>query len=199
MTNHVRVSEILAQFKDYSVVHPKVLSEKCQIGTEVHTNIHVFKNGGFPVFDTFAVRNPVTSDVIRWEERGEGYYNSYMQFEKAKNPKFEVMEQRYYDDNLMITGQIDALMSTDDLPVLVDFKCSYNADKEIWGMQAHYYKHLLEHNGIKIADYFYFLKLDKKGKKPQIVEIKYDENVLSRCISEAILFWENKSNAKCFS
>jgi hypothetical protein len=66
-------------------------------------------------------------------------------------------------------------------------------------MQAHYYKHLIEHNGIKIADYFYFLKLDKNGKKPQIVEIKYDENVLSRCISEAILFWENKSNAKCFS
>jgi len=194
---HVRVSEILAQFRDFSKINPKVLVEKCLIGTEVHSNIHEYKTFGFPMFDLFPVRDISTFEILSWQKRGEGYFKSYLEWDKQTNAKFEKMEQRLYDDNLMITGQFDALMTTDSLPMLVDFKCSYKADVEMWSMQAHYYKHLLEHNGIKIADEFLWMKLDKNGKKPQLVKISFDENIMSRCIDEAILFWEKKNQSRC--
>ena len=98
----------------------------------------------------------------------------------------------------MITGQIDAIQmsKTAELPMIVDFKCSYTVDEEIWGMQAHYYKYLAERNGIKVADKFLFLQLKKDGKKPKLVEINFDEKVMSYCIQQAILFWERKKDAK---
>ncbi len=119
-----------------------------------------------------------------------------MNYDRSEKPTYQLMEERYYDDNLMITGQIDALRVMDGLPMLIDFKCSYSVDEEIWGMQAHYYKHLLEINGIEIADTFIFMQLKKDGKKPKLVEIKYDENVMSYCIQQAVLFWERKKDAK---
>jgi hypothetical protein len=196
MSTHIRVSEILAQFKDFSTINPKVLNTKAAIGTEVHHNIHMHTKGVFPVHEMYPNYDRSTTEITSWEERGEGYLNSYLAYDKKEKPKYQLMEHRLYDDNLMITGQIDGLRVMDGLPMLIDFKCSYSVDKEIWGMQAHYYKHLLEVNGIQIADTFLFLQLKKDGKKPTLVEIKFDEEVMSRCIDEAILFWERKKDAK---
>lgn len=195
---HIRVSEILAQFRDFSKIHPKVLSEKCAIGTEVHGNIHQYKTGGFTMFDTYPVRNPMTSEILRWEDRGEGYFKSYLEWDKKVNPSFGIMEKRFYDDNLMLTGQIDGLIC-DEKPVLVDFKCSYKSDLEIWSMQAHYYKHLLEHNGIPVSNKFLWLRLKKDGKMPEVLEIEFDEKIMDRCIDEAILFYEKKKEGISFT
>lgn len=194
--NHIRVSEILAQFRDFSNINPQVLNTKCNIGTEVHHNIHMHTKGLFLVWDMHPHHDFVTSEVNQWSERGQGYFDSYLKYEAKYKPKYDLMEKRFYDDNLMLTGQLDALMITDGLPTIVDFKCSYNVDEEIWGMQAHYYKHLLEHNGIMVGDKMLWLQLKKDGKMPKIVEINYDANVMSRCIQEAILYWEKKHDAK---
>ena len=202
MTEHIRVSEILSQFRDYSKINPTVLAEKCEIGTETHDNIKRYNTGGFEMFEMFPLRDmhgeiKTRSDGTQsWEERGKPYFQSYREWDKKVSPKFSIMEERYYDDNLMITGQIDALMTTDTLPVLVDFKCSANADLEMWSMQGHYYKHLLEQNGILIADHFLFIKLLPNAKFPVVHEIKFDEKVHARCIYEAILYWEKINDAK---
>jgi hypothetical protein len=193
---HIRVSEILARLRDFSGIDPTILREKAEVGTEVHTNIHRFKTGRFEMFNEFPIRNPQSLDILRWAERGRGYFDSYMEWEKENKPRFTVMEERYYDDELMITGQVDALMRTDSLPVLVDFKCSHRPDLEIWAMQAHFYKYLLEKNGIKIADHFLFMQLKKDGENPTVFRIDFDEKVLSRCIGEAIKLWEEKNSAK---
>lgn len=196
--NHIRVSEILAQFRDFSKIHPKVLSEKCDIGIEVHRNIHQYKTGGFVMFDSYPVRNPMTAEILRWEDRGEGYFNSYLMWDEKNKPSYQIMEERFYDDNLMLTGQIDGLMSADQ-PVLVDFKCSYKSDLEMWSMQAHYYSHLLKHNGVPVSDKFIWLRLKKDGKMPEVLEIEFDENMMSRCIDEAILFYEKKKEGISFT
>ena len=201
MMQHIRVSEILAQFRNLSMINPTVLREKGLIGTEVHKNIHEYKTGGLEIFDIYPMRDrngdiKQKDNVPLWEERGKTYFDSYVMWDKENKPKFGIMEERYYDDNLMITGQIDALMTTSSLPVLVDFKCAYNADLEMWSMQAHYYKHLLQHNGIEIADHFLFLKLDSKGRIPAVHEIKFDEKMRARCIFEAISLKKKKKDAE---
>jgi hypothetical protein len=193
---HIRVSEILSQFRDFSTINPGLLNTKCEIGTEVHHNIHMHQKGLLPFFDIYPEYDR-ESNIKAWSERGEGYFNSFLQYEAKVKPIYTHMETRFYDDNLMITGQIDALLMTYDLPVISDFKCSYSVDEEIWSMQAHYYKHLMAVNGIKTADYFYWIQLKKDGKKPKVLEIEYDENMMSRCIQEAVLFWERKNDAKC--
>jgi len=198
MSTHVRVSEILAQFKDFSAIDPRVLNTKANIGTEVHHNIHMHSKGMSPVFDSFPNYCRFTNEISSWEDRGEGYFRSYLQYEANEAPIYQCLEQRFYCDDLMITGQIDGLQipKTAELPIIVDFKCSYSVDLEMWSMQAHYYKYLAERNGIKVQDRFLFLQLKKDATKPKIVEIKFDEKVMQRCIDEAILFWERRNDAK---
>lgn len=198
MSTHVRVSEILAQFKDFSSIDPRVLNAKANIGTEVHHNIHMHTKGGLPVFDSFPTFDYHTSEITGWDDRGEGYFRSYLKYEADLQPEYLCMEKRFYCDDLMITGQIDGIKmpKTGELPVIMDFKCSYSVDLEMWSMQAHYYKYLAEKNDMKTADYFIFLQLKKDGTGPKIVKIKFDEEVMQRCIDEAILFWERKNDAK---
>lgn len=197
MSTHVRVSEILAQFKDFSSIDPRVLNTKANIGTEVHHNIHMHTKGLIPVYDSWPTFNYHTSEITGWDDRGEGYFRSYLKYEEAVNPFYLSMEQRFYCDDLMITGQVDAIqLNDDDQAFIIDFKCSYSVDLEMWSMQAHYYKYLTEKFGIHTADYFKFIQLKKDGSKPKIVEIKFDEEVMQRCIDEAILYWERKNDAK---
>ena len=193
---HVRVSEILSRFRDFSKINPTVLSEKAQVGTEVHCNIHRYKTGKFEMFDKFPIRNTNTLEIIRWEERGQGYFNSFVKWDEENESVLHTMENRFYDNEIMLTGQIDALMQTNGLPVLIDFKCSANSDVEVWSMQAHLYKHLLNLNGIEIDDYFLWMQLKKDGSHPKIFEIKFEEKIISKCIQEVIKYWEEKSDAK---
>ena len=197
MSTHVRVSEILAQFKDFSAIDPRVLNAKAKIGTEVHHNIHMHTKGIMPVYGSFPLFDRNNS-IVGWDDRGEGYFYSYLKYEADHTPIYQTMEQRYYCDDLMITGQIDAIQipKTAELPMIIDFKCSYSVDIDMWSMQAHYYKYLAERNGIKVQDKFWFLQLKKDGGKPKIVEINFDKNIMSRCIDEAILYWERKNDAK---
>lgn len=209
--NYVRVSEVLNRLRDRSGINPVVLEEKGRIGTEVHQNIYELETEGMPFFDLFPMRDraglikATVEGKEHWERRGVGYYNSYVAWKKDQecsyflhpNPISKV-EGRFYDDVLMITGQIDALinMPSKELPVLTDFKCSYSADLEIWEMQAHFYYYLLEINGIKVHPEFCWLQLKKDGKSPKEHWMKFDEKTLQTCLREAELYWEEKKHAK---
>jgi hypothetical protein len=136
----------------------------------------------------------------RWEERGLGYFRSYCMWEKEKKPKYELMERRFNDPEMMITGRIDALLCSEGFPILLDFKCSYSPDHEIWCMQAHFYWYLLKQNGFKILPKFLFLQLKplKDGKTQRPIEHWYDfdQQVLERCMLEAQKCWEEKNLAQ---
>lgn len=191
-SGYLRVSEVLSRLRDRTNINPLVLADKQDIGTEVHNNIHMDSLGVPAEFNMYPVRNPMTGSVNRQEERGEGYFNSYLHWKKENKPLYSIMEQRLYCDNIMITGQIDALMIKNKRLCLVDFKCSHTADEEIWEMQGHFYIYLLERNGIETDSDFYFLKLDKSGKKPIVYNFFYNQNILSKCIAEAQKTWEEK-------
>lgn len=192
-SEYIRVSEILGRLRDKSHINPVVFSEKGLVGTEVHHAIAEEKTGGFPMFSQYAVRHPKTGDILldsdgneRREKKGIGYFKSFSEWDRKHEPIYEILEQRYYCDDLKITGQIDALVKIKSTHHLIDFKTSYKEDLEIWTMQAHFYWYLLHINGYQNLDAdFQWIKLHKNGEYPEVFPFRFDRKVLSRCFEEA--------------
>lgn len=193
---YLRVSEILARLQDFSSIDPAVMDNKQKIGTNVHESILRDSVGDFPFLET---------------ERAAAYFGSYMIWKKKNSPVYRLQVPRLYCNGLMITGEIDALIDNGHGdPMLVDWKCSASANEEIWNMQAHFYSYLLEVNGLKISRMTWVNLRERKVKEkgdlgedilryaaaaPKIYEFHFNENILSRCIQEAQIAWEEKRNS----
>ncbi len=199
---YLRVSEILGRLQNFAGIDEEVLKNKQEIGTNVHRAIVDHTIGDFPMLQT---------------ERACAYFGSYELWKKKENPKFLMQVPRLYDDEFMITGEIDGLieMSKHRLPVLIDWKCSASANEDIWEMQAHFYWYLLKQNRIDVSkEKMIWVNLRTKktyvdggpdGKSvkysavaPKIYEFCFNENTLSRCIDEALKAWEEKKSSQMF-
>lgn len=194
---HIRVSEILGRLQDFSSVDSAVLKNKTDIGKNVHEAIVQDSVGDFPLIDT---------------ERGSAFFGSYLIWKKKTNPVYRMQVPRLYCNELMITGEIDALIDNGHGdPILVDWKCSAESNEEIWSMQAHFYWYLLKVNNVSVSNTMRWVnlrerKIKEKGSlgenvlryaasAPKIHEFNFDENILSRCIQEAQKAWEEKKNS----
>src|ERR1700728_1118952 len=164
---YARCTAIISEPGKFDHIDPAVLKAKCAIGTEVHSFIeHEIRGEFFPV-----------------ETAAAQYCASFQKWCKAIQPEFLQSETRYYDDERLITGQIDSVISiAGSFPTLVDFKTSAAEDKSGWPRQAHMYHYLLKQNGISIAPRFLFIKLDKRGALPQVYEYRFDWNTHSECM-----------------
>ena len=178
---YARVSEILAQFSDFSHIDPEVLANKCRIGTQVHEAIAAEIAEEFPIL----------------AEDSWGYFKSFLKWRDELNPLFEQSEQRYFSEKHRITGQIDALVTfgTQTPPVLVDFKTSAQEGKS-WILQAHLYDIILEQNHIETQARFLFIKLDKMGGLPQVFQYSFDLNIQSKCLNAIQMYCKNKESEK---
>lgn len=183
MKEYVRVSDILAQFNDFSKISPLVLEAKAKLGTNVHEAIGEFVQGDFPMLES---------------EKAVGYFRSYEKWHAENKPKYERMEERLFCDKLMITGQMDAVVTIGDSPHhLIDFKCSYKPNPEVWILQAHYYWYLCEQNGVPVnVKDMMWINLQKDGRAPKVIKFDMSGAVLARCIDLANKFWEDYHNAK---
>lgn len=185
MKKYARVSQILATIQDFSHINQEVLLAKQILGTNVHSAIQDIIDGLFPVITP----------------KENGYVMSFEKWFYQENPKFLLKENRYFDDDLMITGQVDAVlqMNGKDSPVLVDWKTSVKESALIWPMQAHFYHYLLRKNSIDIGDEFLFVKLDPKGKSPKVFQYKYTKSTWDHCLQITESFWKNLSNVDSIS
>lgn len=195
---YIRVSEILGRLQNFGDIDENVLKAKADIGTNVHQAIVEDTVGDFPMLKT---------------NRACAYFGSYELWKAKEKPVFKMQVPRLYDDELMITGEIDGIIETNrhNLPVLVDWKCSASANEEIWEMQAHFYWYLLQRNGIEVSkEKMIWVNLRHSKKKnthgsvkfspalPKVYEFSYKESVFSRCVEEAIKAWEEKKSAMLF-
>jgi hypothetical protein len=192
---YIRVSEILARLQDFSHVDVDVLTAKQKLGCQVHHAITEDAQGMFPLLET---------------PRAASYFSSYLLWKRDVKPLYKMQETRLYDDELRITGQIDALIGMGNGSCrLVDWKCSANISEEIWMMQAHFYWYLLRQNKIDVSTNFEWVNLrskkviegyDEEGApiityhplKPRCLKFDFQQNILSRCLDEAIKAWEEK-------
>lgn len=140
-----RVTEILAIFSSFAHVDKKRLKKAQDLGTSVHDAIEKFYRGHF--------------DPMGYLQNG--YFESFLAW-SAKNPVFpKVVEERFYDDTLMITGKVDL---TTNCHELIDFKTGSWDHPEIWELQAQFYCHLLN-NSIEKC---YIVKLHSDGSYPMV-------------------------------
>ena len=168
-SGYTRVTEILSQWDKFSMIDPVVLERKKQIGTNVHQAIVDFNNA---------------LPVILTDEEGGKYFQSFLLLFRKERFSINNPEFRLYDEDLMITGAIDALIqlpNKEDL-IMVDWKTSATKDAIAWEMQAVFYLYLLRKNEVKnVSNKCWFVKLNKLGDLPSVSQFEYSEDVMDDC------------------
>lgn len=200
---HMRVSEILARLQNFSRIDQAILEAKAEIGTNVHKAITLDAQG---------------QPIQELTQREMAYYKSYEMFRDNYKPSYIMLESRFNEDNLMITGEIDALAKVNNDIVILDWKTSATANKKIWEMQAHFYWYILNANKIPVSNTMFWVHLrqdkvkqvDEDGvqildwtgspiieyeaREPKILQFTWDAKVLQGCIQEAEKAWEEKKS-----
>lgn len=173
MSEHLRVTEILYPFSGLKHVDPTILENAAVRGTKVHSICEGIMQG------------------IEWDvpEEYKGYVDSFMDW-YVERPKVISQEQRFFCDDLMITGQVDVITETKDGCVIVDLKTSQRESRS-WLLQGSAYSYLAKKAGYKIVDIL-FLKLERDGKAAR--RFYYDENftLFRETLNVYRYFWGKK-------
>ena len=166
---YTRVSTILGQWNSFAHINPDVLANKCRIGTNVHAKIAAECEGIF----------------IDLEPDEEGYFESWERWwEKEElSSKLLKTEQRFYCDDLMITGCVDALVAVDSHLIIVDYKTSASANKKMWALQAAFYHYLVKSPYTNLKNEVWFPRLKKEGKKATHYKFEITDELWETCLS----------------
>ena len=168
-----RVSDIVSVPGMFDMIPLEVLENKARIGTNVHEAIHMDFLG-------------FVSDLAEDEK---GYYDSFLEWKTMTKTSVSMSEDRFYDDNLMITGAIDGLLRFphEDNLVAVDWKTSATCTKAIsdtWRAQGGFYHYLLEQNHVpNVSNRYLFVQLNPKGKLPKVKEFLFTQDIMNECLS----------------
>ncbi|MCF1193240.1 PD-(D/E)XK nuclease family protein, partial [Mangrovimonas sp. AS39] len=118
-----------------------------------------------------------------------GYIDSYEKWAAGKH--FLLAPKRLYDDELMITGLVDAIYKDGENLVLVDYKTPARESKT-WAMQASAYSFMCKKNGYNISR-IEFVKLDKTGKEPKIYAYMEDMQMFNKVLECYRYFFTDKN------
>lgn len=156
--NYLRVTKILWPFSGMDKINPDVLENAARRGTRVHQICEGIIGG----------LGEIGVDEETW-----GYVES---FKKWWNLGVDVvkMEERFWDDDLKITGQVDLIIKTTEGLAIVDLKTS-SAPSKTWQAQGCGYAYLAKKAGYEIKRIL-FLHLNKHGKEPKIHEYEVDDS-----------------------
>ncbi len=156
--NYLRVTTILYPFSGLQSINADILAHAAERGTKVHKICEAIASG---------------LGEIGIEDETWGYVES---FKKWWSSGIEVvkMEERFWDDELCFTGQLDFIINTDDGLAIVDLKTSSRPSKT-WEAQGTAYAYLAKKSGFDIKKIF-FLHLNKHGKNPKIYEYPIDDS-----------------------
>jgi hypothetical protein len=165
---YTRVSTILSPFSGLNSIDKKVLKNAADRGTITHLAIDDIINFRLSDIPSEIER----CNMVDFDYELELINNMIESFNIwAVGKKFLANVPRLYDDEFMMTGEIDILYQSDNGPVLVDFKTSASESKT-WPMQGTAYAHMLKKDH-EIAG-IEFVKLNRKGGAPANYFYKYD-------------------------
>lgn len=176
--DYARVSEIIQGFSKFPNL-PSALANrerKAVIGTCIHEAISDWVQKEFPF---------LTKDAVP-------YFSSFLQWHAAVEPKIIETEERYFCDELMITGCVDALVKFDkDILTLVDFKCTAKEEPTTWKMQAHLYHYLVSKAGKTLSKKMQFIQLSPKAILPRVYTYVWTQSIHDKCLKAVDDFWSN--------
>jgi len=163
-----RVSDILKIFSDFDSIPPEILERKANIGTRVHSAIAEYILLG-------------TGEEFL-EESDLGYFNSWkLWYHEGEEKLIRFSETRLYDDRKMYTGAIDGVWSDEGgaRNYLIDWKTSAKENPLVWPLQAALYQELLFKSKLcELEDIAFFLKLDKNGGAPELIQYEITEHTI---------------------
>lgn len=177
---YTRVTEPLQGFSKYDMIDPDVLANAADRGTRVHKFCEMYAKGLWCVVD---------DDCINYVDAFKKWFDDNVR---------EVIftERRFYNDEYMITGQIDilAVLKDGDRSVIIDIKTTSSIGLS-WSLQTAAYLFLLqgisfkssgltERECIKKVSNLYPIErrvavnLPKTGSKVKVIEYTNYENDL---------------------
>lgn len=152
---YIRVSTIIAHLAGgFDDIPAEILANKAKIGTEVHKMCQNYILGDQEVFSD----NP----------RSQNYFNCFKNFcDEGILCKPLLCEERFFDDELGITGQIDLICPIEGKkqPALIDLKTSAKKSPSFWTIQGCLYAHMIEKTrpDLDISDTVIFMQLKERG------------------------------------
>ena len=149
---------MLYPFSGLDRIDPDVVAYAAERGTKVHKICEAIIQG---------------LGELGVEEETKGYVES---FKKWWDLGHEVimMEQRFWDNELKITGQVDLIIKTPEGLAIVDLKTS-SKPSPTWAAQGAAYAYLAKKAKHDIKKIF-FLHLSKVGREPKIYEYPVDDD-----------------------
>jgi len=152
-----RVTQILYPFGGLKYVDSTILENAAVRGTKVH-NICEGIATGLGVWDI--------------PEEYKGYVDSFNNwFDQGR--KIKAVEERFFCDDMCITGKVDFIIEGPNGLVIVDLKTGQSESKS-WLLQGSAYSYLAKKKGYDIKEIM-FLRLKRNGRPPR--EYYYDENM----------------------
>jgi hypothetical protein len=172
-----RVSTVLSPFSGIDKIDPMVLQIAANRGTVVHQAIDKLIKGA----DCFDLQFEIEFEVAQYSVGKEHHakelqlvdnmITSYLIW--AQDKELHPAPGRMYDDDFMITGEIDAFyFNKDKQIVLVDFKTPVSESKT-WKLQGSAYWYMFQYRDMD-ADIVEFVKLDRKGNDPKSIVYEPD-------------------------
>ncbi len=156
--DYTRVTTVLYPFSGLKDIDPNILSNAANRGTKVHKICEGIVNG---------------LGEMGIEDETWGYVQSFKDW-WAKGIEVIKVEERFWHDELRLTGQVDLLINTPTGLAIVDFKTSSRPSKT-WAAQGSAYAMLAKHAGYDIK-HVYFLHLNKHGKAAKMHEYQVDDS-----------------------
>lgn len=172
-----RVTEILYPFSGLSAIDPDIVANAAARGTKVHEICEGIARG----LGDFGV----SDDVKPYVDLFKMWWNDEI--------KVVSIEERFFCDELKITGKIDFIIETPEGHVIVDIKTSYKESKT-WPLQGSAYAYMANKAGYNIVG-IQFLHLNKLRKKPKIISYENQFDLFKKCLDVYRYFFGVK-NAK---
>jgi hypothetical protein len=156
--HYTRVTASLYPFSGLDKIDPNVVANAGIRGTKVHRICEAIMSG---------------IGEIGVEDETRGYVESFKKWWEL-GVHVVKMEERFWDDDLEVTGQLDLIIDTPDGLAIVDLKTSSRPSKT-WQAQGCAYAYLAKQAGYDIRRIL-FLHLNKHGKQPKIYEYPVDDS-----------------------
>lgn len=156
--NYTRVTKVLYPFSGLEKIDPEIVAHAAERGTKVHKICEGIIQG---------------LGELGVDDETRGYVESFKKWWDLGH-KVILMEQRFWDDELELTGQVDLIINTPEGLAIVDLKTS-SRPSSTWAAQGAAYAYLAKKAGHDIQK-IQFLHLNKAGREPKIYEYAIDDS-----------------------